>query len=354
MNTCTTATIGATALVLCAALVGGCSAGNPQMVQRPMVSQSAPDAAVAAGGLPASAEFFDALERAPLVSQDDAVNAALLLATGTSQPSWPLRERAAKELGILPADFARQGREAVTLGEVSQMLTRVLDGKRAANETAAVANMVERGILPEPRPVQQGLTGAQLVSMLGVAQDVMLVGGVRRVTMPKFEDASAASSSEDRVLTSDDTHPTPVLGGSFDERPRVATPDPVQLNTDEVPLGKAAAADTTQTPTVNGMVVQTVSVQGGARSEPLAPLPPSRQAPALDLASPTTKPAIIGPGGIVGGAVATPAPQPLVPAPIEQVPTPAVNPASATEQPKPAPAQTPTVWTPGQKLKKKS
>lgn len=350
MNSCTTATIGATALVLCAALVGGCSASNPQMVQRPMVSQSAPEAAVAAGGLPASAEFFDALERAPLVSQDDAVNSALLLATGTSQPSWPLRERAAKELGILPADFARQGREAVTLGEVSQMLTRVLDGKRAANETAAVANMVERGILPEPRPVQQGLTGAQLVSMLGVAQDVMLVGGVRRVTMPKFEDASAASPSEDRVLSSDDTHPTPVLGGSFDERPRVATPDPVQLNTDEVPLGKAAAAEPTRTPTVNGMVVQTVSVQGGGRTEPLAPLP----APALDLTTSTTKPAIIGPGGIVGGAAATPAPQSPVPAPIEQAPTPAVNPAPATEQPKPAPAQTPTVWTPGQKLKKKS
>lgn len=325
-----------------AAAMGGCSSGGgkPEFVHRPMVTQSAPEAVMASED-PSSAAFFDELERVPLASQDDAVHAALLLATGTSQPTWPMRERAAQQLGLLPTDFARAGREAVTVGEVSQMFSKILTGKRAASEDAAVGIMVERGILPETRLAAQGLTGAQLLSMLGVTQDVMLVAGVRKVTMPKIDGSSSAVQESTPVVTTEDSHPLPVLGGITDDRPRVATPEPVILNTEAVPLGKvsmaAPAQAPVQTPMVNGIPAQTVSV---------------RTSPAVELTDSTSKPAIIGPAGVVGGRA--PAVAPVAPAVEEAKPVVVVAAPVPAPQAAPQPvAPAEEAWVTGQKLKKK-
>lgn len=323
-----------------AAAMGGCSSGGgkAEYVHRPMVTQSAPEAVMASSD-PSSAAFFDELERVPLASQDDAVHAALLLATGTSQPTWPMRERAARELGLLPTDFTRDGREAVTVGEVSQMFNKILTGKRAASDDAAVGSMVERGILPETRLAAQGLTGAQLLSMLGVTQDVMLVAGVRKVTMPKIEGSTSAAQEHAPVVTRDEADPLPVLGGMTDDRPRVATPEPVILNTEAVPLGKVSTnTPPAQTPMVKGIPAQTVSV---------------RTMPAVELTDSSSKPAIIGPAGVVGGRAAPVAPVVVEePKPVVVVATPIPAPAPQAA-PQPAASELETGWVTGQKLKKK-
>lgn len=183
------------------AVAGGCngskSASTDRAMVRPVVDRSAVEAS-ADPAKPASRGlgFFDELEGRGLVAQDDAFEGVLLLATGKGGESYPQRVAMAKELGVVDASFQRPAREAATIGEVSRMLVRVVKGSAGEklNAEESIAELASMGIVPpEARPIQ-GLTGAQLVSMLGASDDRMRASGIGRVAQPKPATQSSDSA----------------------------------------------------------------------------------------------------------------------------------------------------------------
>ena len=109
----------------------------------------------------------------------------LLLGTGTSAPSYEQRVVMAKELGYVERGFDRPGRQAVTMGDVAEMASKILEGKRPASAEEAMAKLVHREIAPASARPNQGLTGAQLVSMAGGVRDAMTLEGVGRLPAPR-------------------------------------------------------------------------------------------------------------------------------------------------------------------------
>lgn len=142
--------------------------------------------------------FFDELETRPLAAQDDAIHATLLLATGSSGANPRQRLQLAQALNYLPTYSVRPSREAVTVGEVSQLFAAVLVGRRQKSAEDAVGLMVAKGVLKSPIPSFQGMTGAQLVTMIGAARDAMQAAGVARVPLPSVSatDVPAAGAEQ--------------------------------------------------------------------------------------------------------------------------------------------------------------
>lgn len=117
--------------------------------------------------------FFDELETRGLASHDDALEGALLVATGRGEATYPRRLETARRLGLVEPAFDRPAREACTIGEVSVLVARLLRTPEPVTPELATRSLIERGVLPEVVRPYQGLTGAQLVSMLGYASDAM-------------------------------------------------------------------------------------------------------------------------------------------------------------------------------------
>lgn len=164
----TAAWIGAAA---CTAIIAGCAGGSdlPQG-GRPVISGSA---AADAGGVGpvAELEFFDRLESVPLVCHDEVLHALLLL---SAAPAANTDERlaAARAAGWIDPGFDRNPREAATIGEVARMLVHIRDGERVGriSQDRAVSRLVTRGWLPTQAKAYQGLTGVQLISLVGAAR----------------------------------------------------------------------------------------------------------------------------------------------------------------------------------------
>lgn len=134
------------------------------------------------GGNPDSAasadlNFFDDLTTRGLASNDDAVHAALLLGVGRSAATYPDRVLLAQQAGLLEATYDRPGREAATIGEVSSLLVRVVDGPQRISQERAVARLVATRMLPFGAEPFQGLTGAQLITLVGGTSDLLRVQG---------------------------------------------------------------------------------------------------------------------------------------------------------------------------------
>src|SRR5262245_19904231 len=107
------------AAVLGAALLAGCQGGGngSETGGRPSVEVSAADLfSWGPGSSSQQLEFYDELERRPIASQDDAVHSVLLLAGGTSAPTYQARLASAKSRGLLDSGYSHPAREAVTVG----------------------------------------------------------------------------------------------------------------------------------------------------------------------------------------------------------------------------------------------
>lgn len=152
-------------------VVSGCGSA-PET--RPMVPTTA---AQLYGSDPAyELDFYDRLDRLPVVSYDDAIHSVLLL-NGQSAFSYPQRVAMAKQQGLLEENFDRPPREAVTIGEVAVMIERVITDRVDQSYDRATARLASRGILPESARPNQGLTGSQMLAVLGATEDFLLAQG---------------------------------------------------------------------------------------------------------------------------------------------------------------------------------
>jgi hypothetical protein len=175
-----------------ALVAGGCAPAHTAPNRRPTAEASVSESLDPATFGPAALSYFDELETRGFVVHDDVLEAALLLGTGQGAPLSPngpvaVHERIAlaEALGYVDLGYSRPPREAATIGETAVVLLRVLrgsDGRVPADQ--AVRELVGMGALPPTARSAQGLTGAQLISMLGSMNDAMRRAGVSRVTQP--------------------------------------------------------------------------------------------------------------------------------------------------------------------------
>jgi hypothetical protein len=317
--------------------LGGCSstAHETMMVgNRPLVGQTAVEASPAgdAGGL----GFFDELEGKPLASQDDAIHAMLLLGTGTSGGTYEQRVGMAKALGYVDKGYNQPARQAVTIGEVASMATRILEGKTPATQDDAMARLVHREIAPGSARANQGLTGAQLVSMAGGVRDAMSLEGVQRVPAPTMWEVMAQVENpptpapvvivekpkpvEASAMAATPSAPKGSVGHSEPMPPEaIATGSGVSLNeigkgeprkpvavvaTVPPPMPPAGTTATAPVPSagalnpmMSGMAASNIppALQGKGRAEPLPQIPVGTVPPAIELQDPNSKPSVIGP-----------------------------------------------------------
>ncbi len=147
---------------------------------RPKVETSAAEMFVTAEAIapdagPGQSElnFFDELESRPEVVNDDALHACMLLGTGVSLPDYDDRVTVAQRLGWLRRKPARPPREAATIGEVSRIMVRMMGDKQRLPPAKATQRLQTMGLLPPEARHYQGLTGAQMVSLLGQVEEAL-------------------------------------------------------------------------------------------------------------------------------------------------------------------------------------
>ncbi len=168
--------------LLTAAMLSGCSSGGGEgggrstslgsvFSGRPRVSVSVAEAHPGTGV--EQLDFFDSLEKSDLVSHDDVLHASLLLFSGQSGQTFVQRAGRAKQMGMLDAKFDRPPREAATVGEVAQLVAGGMKRPGATSESSAVSDMKEIGVLPEFVSENSGVSGAQLLTILGHAEDAL-------------------------------------------------------------------------------------------------------------------------------------------------------------------------------------
>jgi hypothetical protein len=236
-------------------------------------------------------EFYDEVETRDVVAHDDVLHAALLFGRGSSAPTFAQRAALAREQGWVDRSFNRSAHEAATVGEVSQIMARVM-GLDGSSPQAAVAALGETGVLPEGLTAHQGISGRQFLAVLGRSYDWLQ------------RDEAAAG-----------------------HRPLAARPPAVDLEAqataraDERPAAPPAAAQAAPVLTPRAM------------AEPLPEVPKQAPAPALAPAAPPV-------------AAKDPPPSPA-----PSAPPPAPAPAPAAEEPAAAP--TPRPWVGGKPLGKK-
>lgn len=132
-------------------------------------------------------DFFDDLEKQPLVCHDDALHACLLLGAGINATTFEQRVAMASQMGWIAPNFDRPALEAVTVGEVAKMAVAIMDGRRegpSPTPEQALTRVARVSPIPSTLRPYQGITGAQLLSMLGGVHDAM---GARQ----EMESASA-------------------------------------------------------------------------------------------------------------------------------------------------------------------
>lgn len=364
-------TLACAAVGVVALLAAGCQSGDPTRAasNRPMVEVTAADLfSWGQGSASQQLEFYDELERRPIVSQDDAVHAVLLLNGGPSATTYQGRLAAAKARGLLDSGYAPPAREAVTVGEVSQMLARAMRLGPSGSTADATATMKREGLIPEQADQAQGLTGAQMLAVLASARDVMAAAG-NEVRPPAASTTVAAARPEPAVtapVKSASNSPAPAPEPLPEPAPAVAKAAPAQPPPPPAPKPVAAAAPVATAapaPSPSPMPAR-VEIVG-------APMPMSEAIPEL---SPVRRPraetrpvaaasrpgddladALLGPGPLTGSNSTTsttpPRAQPTAAAPAVATPAepaPVTIPAAAPTvgTPKPGP------WVPGKPLRK--
>lgn len=118
-------------------------------------------------------EFFDDLEKQALVCHDDALHASLLMGAGINATTFEQRTAMAVKLGWIAPAFDRPAREAITVGEACRILARMMGESATISQEQAVERVASVGGLPANLKTYQGITGAQLMSVLGAVHDAV-------------------------------------------------------------------------------------------------------------------------------------------------------------------------------------
>lgn len=377
----------ACSLAAAVAFTGGCSGGKSS---RPQVIASAAEQTISAhpqtqatdssaggaevgggGGVESELDFYDRLQATPLVSHDDAIASVLILATGSPGVAYEQRVEMARRLGLLPGGFDRPGREASTAGEVAQMVVVVIDqrsGRRSGDES--VTFLAERGIVSRSVRPYQGLTGAQLMSMIGAAEDAMKTTGVARVAPPNVPAPQVARTPAPAAPAAATSAPAPVPAAPIAQ---ASAPEPEAISV-PAPAPMAVQADPVPPPPAPTPPPQPVA------AAPIAPAPAPE--PTIDLLdSPVRRGTVVAPSGepaarsasdrsalvsppspapVPPPAASTPAPTPASSPVVQTNPAPApATPALSPPSAAPAPAQTkpvetkPVPWVSGTPIKQK-
>lgn len=174
-------------------VAGGCASEGGSMSLRPLVESSAAELPSAQPTGAASLDFFDTLESRRLVCHDDVLHAALLVGNGHSEPTPAARMALARRLGYVPQEFSRPAREAATAGELARLAVHLSDGDDVSGLTqdAALSRLTARGAIPVSVKAYQGVTGAQLLSVMSV---VRLANQDRPMARVMLGDGAAGSS----------------------------------------------------------------------------------------------------------------------------------------------------------------
>ena len=245
---------------------------------RPTVNMSAAEmhvtsAAIEPVGGPGLSElnFFDELATRDEVVNDDALHACLLLGTGVSLPTYDDRVAVAKRLAwIKPRWPARPPREAATLGEVSRILVRMMGDKRKVSPARATERLQTMGLLPQETRHYQGLTGAQLITLLGQVEEAL--GPADLATIRK----SARDNWYQQAVVDDSDGDEPALAAS----PAPAQPAPTQ----PAPVAQSA-------PTAQAQPQQPAAEQPRVVRKPVVAPDPETSRPAAEPASKPGQPA---------------------------------------------------------------
>lgn len=210
---------------------------------RPKVEASAAEMYVTAEALepewgPGQSElnFFDELVTREEVVNDDALHACMLLGTGVSLPTYDERVAVARRLGWLQRKPARPPREAATVGEVSRIIVRMMGDKKRVTPARATERLQQMGLLPSDIHHYQGLTGAQLVSLLGQVEEALGpadLAAIRRSARENWYAQAIVDDGEGDVETAAAEAPAPV-----EEPP--AAPDPAPLAATPAPAPAAS------------------------------------------------------------------------------------------------------------------
>lgn len=157
---------------LAALLVGGgllgCAGRTPA---RPTVERHAASEYPGGSGRDAL-EFWSAVADQPLATHNDALAACLLFVTGDGRGDFARRVRAAKETGMVGPNYNFEPEQAVTVGELSAMLSRTT--LQLGPEQDPVGRLVQSRVLPKGVRPTQGITGAQLVSFFARLDDIIV------------------------------------------------------------------------------------------------------------------------------------------------------------------------------------
>lgn len=117
-------------------------------------------------------DFYDELEKRDLVSEDDALHGVLLLVKGKSPGTYVQRVAIAKKAGLIDTDVNRQPRDATTVGEVADMLSRAMTpgANRPAQPASALERLKQMGVMEEGWRASRGLTGSEMLTVLRAAE----------------------------------------------------------------------------------------------------------------------------------------------------------------------------------------
>jgi hypothetical protein len=278
-------------------------------------------------------DFYDRLDRLPVVSYDDAIHSVLLL-NGESAFSYPQRVALAKQRGLLEENFDRPPREAVTIGEVAVMIERVITDRVDQSYGEATSRLSSRGILPESARASQGLTGSQMLAVLGATED--FVAG-----RPDEMDAGAPLAVEPGPAM-DATPAAPVepaeedvFAGFEDEPVEVVTPAPGAPGVEPAPANdeRRVASD-----------VEPLPEMPDERPREMPPVPEPEEAAPVPEVEPAPEPE--------PAPESAPEPEPAPESAPE--PEPEAGPSEPEEPTRPAATEggrTGTKWVPGKPLR---
>lgn len=241
-----------TAAAMLAAIPPGCAGKDgyakfPSGVKnRPKVETSAAEMYVTAAALepewgPGQSElnFFDELVTRDEVVNDDALHACMLLGTGVSLPTYDERVAVARRLGWLQRKPARPPREAATVGEVSRIIVRIMGDKKRVTPARATERLQQMGLLPADIRHYQGLTGSQLVSLLGQVEEALGpadLAAIRRSARENWYAQAVVDDGEGDVEAAAAAGELPVTT----EEPSPAAPEPAPVASAPAPVQPAA------------------------------------------------------------------------------------------------------------------
>lgn len=141
-------------------------------------SAGEPSAAEETSAAPAPSrelEFFDALDRRPVATQDDLLQGMLLVRNGSAPADHAGRVAEARRLGIVGASYSRPPRSAVTVEQASAAAAGAIGTRDfSAWQGDATRWAKTERLVPQDVNGTDQLSGGQLLAILGGVSDLLV------------------------------------------------------------------------------------------------------------------------------------------------------------------------------------